>query len=62
LAKTKNALNVSEKPRDFPAELPGPEYKMELVWRNIIIFAFLHIGYVIGFFVTKTFATKVFGE
>ncbi|KAG5671196.1 hypothetical protein PVAND_001407 [Polypedilum vanderplanki] len=62
MIKTKNSLNVSdEKPRDFPAELPGPEYKLELVWRNIIIFALLHIGYVAAFFIDKFTITKVFG-
>lgn len=51
---SKNSLNVREetehqpKQREFPAELPGPEYKRELVWRNIIIFLLLHIGAIYG--------------
>lgn len=54
---SKNSLNV-----DFPAELPGPEYKMELVWRNIIIFVVLHIGAIIGLIVTKRTPTKYFSK
>lgn len=39
--------------RDYPADIPGPEYKMELVWRNIIIFLFLHVGAIYGYFTPK---------
>lgn len=65
---TKNSLNhedkkVEVKERDFPDELPGSEYKMELVWRNIIIFIFLHAGATYGFMVTKnSWATVIFSE
>lgn len=51
------------KEREFPAELPGSEYKMELVWRNIIIFAFLHIGATYGYFMPKrSWATVIFSK
>lgn len=66
---SKNSLNQegeikSEvKEREFPAELPGSEYKMELVWRNIIIFIFLHAGAVYGYMVPKnSWSTIVFCE
>jgi hypothetical protein len=66
LQKTsKNSLNKEEiiSTREYPAELPGPEYKMELVWRNIIIFAFLHIGAVYGYFTPKrSWWTVVFSK
>lgn len=51
---SKNSLNHTEdaavtfKEREFPAELPGPEYKVELVWRNVAIFLFLHLGALYG--------------
>lgn len=64
---SKNSLNQDEKVevahRDYPADLPGPEYKMELVWRNIIIFIFLHAGAVYGYFTPKnSWATIVFSK
>jgi hypothetical protein len=65
---TKNSLNHEEKKvgvkeREFPAELPGSEYKMELVWRNIIIFIFLHAGAIYGYMVPKnSWVTVVFSE
>lgn len=66
---SKNLLNDEKnvepafKERDYPAELPGPEYKLELVWRNIIIFLFLHIGATYGFFMPKrSWWTVVFSK
>jgi hypothetical protein len=65
---SKNALNQQEalaetKERELPAELPGPEYKMKLVWRNIIIFAFLHIGAVYGYMTPKnSWSTIIFSK
>ncbi|KAL7015412.1 hypothetical protein ACKWTF_016442 [Chironomus riparius] len=56
----KNSLNVNEESREFPANLPGPEYKMELVWRNIIIFIILHILCIINFYFDKKLETKLF--
>ena len=65
----KNSLNHEDKAevesteREFPAELPGPEYKMELVWRNIIIFVFLHIGAIYGYYMPKrSWATVIFSK
>jgi hypothetical protein len=39
---------------DSPGLLPGPEYKRELVWRNIIIFIVIHTGAVYGFLAEKS--------
>lgn len=65
---TKNSLNQHEEnveatTRNFPAELPGPEYTMELVWRNIIIFVLLHIGAIYGYYTPKrSWATVWFSK
>lgn len=65
---TKNSLNHDDKvvdavEREYPANLPGPEYKMELVWRNIIIFLFLHIGAIYGYYTPKrSWATVIFSK
>jgi hypothetical protein len=65
---SKNALNqqdamVETKERELPAELPGPEYKMKLVWRNIVIFTFLHIGAVYGYMTLKnSWSTVIFSK
>lgn len=60
-------MNQDETPktvtRDYPADMPGSEYKMELVWRNIIIFVLLHAGAIYGYMITKnSWATVVFGK
>ena len=65
---TKTSLNQSDivpevKEREYPAELPGSEYKMELVWRNIIIFFFLHAGAIYGVLVPKnSWYTVIFSK
>jgi hypothetical protein len=30
--------------RDYPADLPGPDYKTQLVWSNVTLFALIHLG------------------
>ena len=55
-------IEKSKVSREFPENLPGPEYKMELVWRNIMIFVILHILCIVGIFMEKKWETKVFGE
>jgi hypothetical protein len=65
---SKNALNqhvalAESKERELPAELPGPEYKMKLVWRNILIFTFLHIGAAYGYMTPKnSWSTVIFSK
>lgn len=54
---------MEHKEREFPAELPGPEHKIDLVWRNVIIFLFLHIGATYGFFMPKkSWNTSIFSK
>lgn len=37
-----------EKFDGYPKELPGKEYEMQLVWRNILLFVYLHAASVYG--------------
>jgi len=41
----------------YPKEVPGPEYKMKLVWRNIILFVYLHAASVYGAYLMVTSAS-----
>lgn len=46
-------------------QLKDKEYKLQIVWRNVIIFVFLHIGALYGVYLAVTsakIATTVFGE
>ena len=46
-------------------DAPKTKYKRQIVWRNVIIFAYLHIGAVYGLYLALTsakWATLLFGE
>lgn len=54
-----------EKFDGYPKELPGKEYKLKLVWRNIILFVYLHVSSVYGAYLMLTSAswpTVLFGK
>uniref|UniRef100_A0A1B6ILB5 Fatty acid desaturase domain-containing protein n=1 Tax=Homalodisca liturata TaxID=320908 RepID=A0A1B6ILB5_9HEMI len=46
-----------EKYDGYPKQLPGNEYKRELVWRNIILFAYLHLAALYGAYLMLTAAS-----
>lgn len=61
LQSGKNELN--EEQRDYPAALPGPEYKMVLSWKNIILFILMHTAAFYGLIAEKSsWATIVVSE
>lgn len=48
-----------------PKELPGKEYKLQIVWRNVILFAYLHTAALYGAYLMITAAswpTVIWGE
>lgn len=57
LQNGKNELN--EEQRDYPAALPGPEYKMVLAWKNIILFILMHTAALYGLFAEKSSWTTI---
>lgn len=61
LQNRKNELN--EEQRDYPAALPGPEYKRVLSWKNIILFIFMHTAAFYGLIAEKSsWATIIVSE
>lgn len=54
-----------EKYNGYPKEIPGAEYKRQLVWRNIILFAYLHVAAIYGgylMFTAASWPTFFFGK
>jgi hypothetical protein len=48
--------------KEYPSELPGPEYKMELFWGMIAFFLLCHLAAVYGFLYHNSCGTIVFSE
>jgi hypothetical protein len=49
--------------KDFPDQLPAPDYKDKLDWFYIVFFTFVHLGAIYGFFLPgKSILTTFYGE
>lgn len=63
IAKDDDKHELDSVKRDYPKALPGSEYKMELSWKNIILFILMHSAAAYGLFAAKnSWATIIVSE